>query len=417
MRRASNPKDVLAGALLAIGALLSVQGAAAQSCPPGVAGGPVGFRTGPLDAVRAAAADGALPTDVRLAYDRVLEEAEAALKRGPYAVTDKPKAGPSGDKRDYLSLAPYWWPDPTKPDGLPYVQRDGETNPARNGDGFDRTRLNRMTDDVLSLALAAYLTGDERFAEHAERQIRVWFVDEKTRMNPNLAYAQSIPGRTDGRAIGIIDSRLFQEVVDAAALMARTNALDAEVEAGLRQWIGAYAAWLIQSENGQEERGKENNHGTFYDSQLAHFLVYAGRCDLALRVIEDSKARTVSQIKPNGIMPHEAKRTRSLHYHAFNAEAFLRLSQMAQALGTDLYDYEVGASGSVRDTVHKIAAYNGRLRSWPYPRLDDRGGETVALALRRSLLIDPSDETVRGALRRADETDEDDPLRLYTFGL
>ena len=55
--------------------------------------------------------------------------ANAALKAGPYSVTDKLQMPSSGDKHDYLSQAPYYWPDPSKPDGLPYVHRDGEHNP------------------------------------------------------------------------------------------------------------------------------------------------------------------------------------------------------------------------------------------------------------------------------------------------
>lgn len=41
-----------------------------------------------------------------------------------YTVVNKAVLPPSGDKHDYMSMAPYWWPDETKPDGLPIqVQR------------------------------------------------------------------------------------------------------------------------------------------------------------------------------------------------------------------------------------------------------------------------------------------------------
>lgn len=29
------------------------------------------------------------------------------------------------------SVGPYWWPDPSKPDGLPYIRKDGHKNPER----------------------------------------------------------------------------------------------------------------------------------------------------------------------------------------------------------------------------------------------------------------------------------------------
>jgi hypothetical protein len=54
---------------------------------------------------------------------------------------DKTKTPPSGDKHGYLSEALYWWPDPSKQDGMPYIRRDGETIPTRSGADFGRTSL------------------------------------------------------------------------------------------------------------------------------------------------------------------------------------------------------------------------------------------------------------------------------------
>ena len=39
------------------------------------------------------------------------------------------KLSQSGDIHDYMSLSIYSWPDPEKKDGLPYIIKDGETNP------------------------------------------------------------------------------------------------------------------------------------------------------------------------------------------------------------------------------------------------------------------------------------------------
>ena len=56
-------------------------------------------------------------------------EADQALAEPPRSVMDKPFLPPSGNKHDYISQGPYWWPDPEKADGLPYIRRDGEVNP------------------------------------------------------------------------------------------------------------------------------------------------------------------------------------------------------------------------------------------------------------------------------------------------
>ena len=55
--------------------------------------------------------------------------AEKYIKMSPLSVTAKKKLPPSKDPRDYMTLSPYWWPDSTKTDGLPYIRKDGERNP------------------------------------------------------------------------------------------------------------------------------------------------------------------------------------------------------------------------------------------------------------------------------------------------
>src|SRR5213075_454482 len=63
------------------------------------------------------------------ALDQLKQDAADAMKQGPWSVMDKDRTTPSGDKHDYMSQAPYFWPNPDTADHLPYIRKDGERNP------------------------------------------------------------------------------------------------------------------------------------------------------------------------------------------------------------------------------------------------------------------------------------------------
>src|SRR5262245_55190387 len=52
------------------------------------------------------------------AVEAVRERADRALGVKPLTIVHKPKAPPSGDRHDYVSMAPYFWPNPATKDGL-----------------------------------------------------------------------------------------------------------------------------------------------------------------------------------------------------------------------------------------------------------------------------------------------------------
>ena len=133
----------------------------------------------------------------------ILEQAGKWLDREPVTVTDFVAERSAGGIHDFYSEGDYWWPDPENPDG-PYIRRDGESNP----DNFSEHRK-AMIDfsmAVGSLASAYLLTGRQEYADAVGKHVRAWFIDEQTRMNPSLLYAQAIKGRVTGRGIGIIDT-------------------------------------------------------------------------------------------------------------------------------------------------------------------------------------------------------------------
>ena len=273
-------------------------------------------------------------TALQPALAALLRRAEVALTVAPRSVTHKTTLPPSGDKHDYMSMGPYWWPNPDTPTGLPYVQRDGQRNPQVLGNAMDSQRLQNMLNDARDLSLAHYFTGELRFAQKAAEVIRTWFITPATRMNPSLRFGQGVPGVADGRGIGIIDTRDLWWVIDAVALIAPSGVgLSSVEQQQLQTWWADYAHWLHTSPLGRDEANEKNNHGLFFDVQLAALWLATGQTAQARELVFDAQARRfAAQFDPQGRMPLELARTRPYHYHTFTLQAATRLASYAQVL-------------------------------------------------------------------------------------
>lgn len=300
----------------------------------------------------------------------LVARADAALARGPYAVTQKRVLPPSGKLQDYLSIAPYWWPDPAKKNGIPYIRKDGEINPDRDSPKYDLARLEAMRSDVETLGFAYYFTDDARYAAHAAKLVRVWFIDSKTRMNPNLSYAQAVPGREEGRAEGIIDTRRLQGVIEAIGLIGPAQVLSADEQASLERWYSEYSDWLMTSRLGKEEGAAANNHALWYDSQLAQFALFARRPDVTKRIASAFVARRITpQFADNGSLPKELARTRSLHYSVFALAAAYDVADLGQCVGVVIWNRTDAKGRGLRKATDFLAPYAGQIARWPYPEL------------------------------------------------
>ncbi len=272
------------------------------------------------------------------AYRQLLNDADRHLTSEMLFVTSKTLTPPSGDKHDYMSFGVYWWPNPDTPDGLPYIRKDGQHNPAINEAG-DGSKIEFMIDAVRTLALAYFFSGNERYAEHAAKQLRVWFFDDKTRMNPNLNFGQAIPGRVDGRAEGIIDTKDFVMMLDGALLLNGSGSWTTDDEKKLGEWFARYLDWLMTQPLGIEESKKKNNHGTWYDTQAAAMALYSGQKEKAERIIRDhTLARLPQQITDDGGQPHELSRTNSFGYSTGNLCGFYVTATYAERASIDLWN-------------------------------------------------------------------------------
>lgn len=300
-----------------------------------------------------------------------IAEADGAMMQGPFSVMDKQQIPPSGDKHDYMSQAPYFWPDPRSANGLPYVRRDGERNPEIRKIS-DHDELGKMCSAVRSLALGYYLSGNETYARRAALLLQTWFLAPSTRMKPNLDFGQGIPGINTGRSIGIIETAGLTSVVDALGLLDGSKAWSAEDRKGMEEWFTAYAAWLRSSPHGRQESAAKNNHGTYYDVQLADFELFLGHPEDAQKILKKAmQARIASQVMPDGSQPLELDRTRAFSYSTMNLRGLMQLATLGDRVGLDLWRFTTQDGRGIRGAFDYLLPYATGERKWDRQQITD----------------------------------------------
>ena len=269
----------------------------------------------------------------------VLKNADKFLSVNPESVMDKALSPTSKSKHDYMSMAPYWWPDTTKQDGLPYIRKDGVRNPIIKKI-TDHEFLGNLENRCKFLSLAYYFTSEEKYADKAQQLLNVWFLNPATKMNPNLDYAQAIPGRNDGRGNGIIESRVLVNIADWVCLLNGAKSFTNSDRDGIKAWYKDYLNWMLTSKNGVEESKSKNNHGTHYDAQIASFSIFIGDFELAKNIVTAAKKRIHIQIDSNGKQPLELERTNAYSYSTMNLDGWFNLAMVGNKVGVDLWNYQ-----------------------------------------------------------------------------
>jgi hypothetical protein len=322
--------------------------------------------------------------DLAPALAQLERDAIQALTAGPFSVMNKKSPPPSGDKHDYMSQAPYYWPNPATSNGLPYVRRDGERNPDAYGNS-DRLAVGELADKVETLALACYFKRDEAYAARAALLLRAWFLDPATRMNPNFQFAQAILGVNTGRGTGLIESRAFVRVVDAVGLLAESKAWTGTDQRGLQTWFAKFLQWMLESEHGRDEAAAKNNHGTYYDVQVASFALFLGKPELAASILQAARQKRIAiQIEPDGRQPLELVRTKSWGYSVGNLSGLMSLATLGERVGVDLWHYETPDGRSIGKALDYLAPFALGERQWPHQQLGGVSKEALFPLLRQA---------------------------------
>ncbi|KHN54196.1 alginate lyase family protein [Pectobacterium fontis] len=316
----------------------------------------------------------------RMAYDQLISQADRALKIDNPCVTEKKSTPPSGSKHDYLSLSAYWWPDPDKADGLPWIRRDGQVNPASKDEETDGVRLATFTAQTQALTLAWYFSGKQAYADKAISMIRTWFIDPATRMNPNLDFAQGVPGIASGRGAGVLDGRYFStRIVDSLIMLRQAPGWTTQDEQQMQKWMSDYLHWLQTSKLGKKEATAQNNHGSWYTVQVAGIAWYLGKIDVVKSMAQLQRQKLDHQLQPDGAQPEELARTRSFHYSYFNLQAITDMAMLASRVGENIWQYQTPQGSSVIKALDFMAPYLDENKAWPRKTIDRQSSRLIPL--------------------------------------
>ncbi|WP_282055850.1 alginate lyase family protein [Maribacter luteus] len=317
-------------------------------------------------------------------YNEVLEEGNKALEYEVDPVTNKTQIPPSNDLHDYLSYAPYRWPDPSKKDGLPWIARDGIINPVSRGDDTDFNRKNAFFDAIEKLAWAFYFSEEKKYAKKAIELMKIWYLNPETRVNPNINFGQGVPGIANGRKAGVHEWCDQSNVITALQIFEYQGVLPFEVKNGMVLWFEEYLDWLTTNPMAIEAGLTRQNHANHYNYQVVGLMMYLGKKDKAKAVIEDAKeSRIKDQIMPDGSQPREMGRTKSVHYASLNLWSMVELTLMGRKLGVDLWAYESKDGRSLKKAFTFLKPFTIGAQKWSKKQITDGGSEE---AIRKYML-------------------------------
>lgn len=301
---------------------------------------------------------------VSVIRESTLEEAKWAMEQLPVTVTSSYSPRSAGGLHDFYSEGDYWWPNPEDPDG-PYIQRDGMSNP----DNFvaHREAMIRFSRIVGVLAAAYRITGDTAYVSKAFDHLEAWFVEENTRMNPSLEYAQAIKGKVTGRGIGIIDTIHLMEVAQGLSIMENAPNADSKKVKKIKKWFEQYLVWLITHQYGKDESIRKNNHGTCYFMQVASFAKITQNTELLDTCRKQFKEVLLPQQMANdGSFPLELERTKPYGYSLFNLDAMVTLVQVLSEDENPLWKFKTDDGQGIHIGIDYLFPYVKDKSVWPY---------------------------------------------------
>jgi hypothetical protein len=269
---------------------------------------------------------------------------------------------------NFTSFAPYYHSDPNSTTGFPYIRKDGIRNTLAR-ETSDNAYLGKFYRIVIPCSLLYSLTKNEDYALKAISAIKTFFIDEETRMNPDLTYSGIVIGNSmnDLRIRGaIIDTNNLSILPDLIELLKPSVHWTTEIENSMILWFDSLSNWFKTSPRGVLQSGYSHNIKTSYVKQLCSYLCACGKETEARTYLEHNlRALLSAQIDSDGKQVLEMDRVKNRHYSNFNLTLLVNLATIANSLGINVWNYEDSeGKGSIKKAMNYLAYYYLHTSEW-----------------------------------------------------
>jgi hypothetical protein len=299
-----------------------------------------------INAIKAKVNTGVAPW--KSAYSRMISAANSALSQTPKSVTTN-GAGCNGNINLYSSDGGY--------------STDGVYNPqAERGDYKNGMQIGNA---LVDLGLGYAFTKDKKYADKAITLFKVWCLDAATRMIPS---GKNHGPHTCGMTSGDVEIFFtFAQFFYAADLIWNYPGWNVTDKEGLKAWV---RSMVVLRKGLMYYKGEPmvNNWEDWRLLYLATGSVVIEDTELLTYAFNRWKETKDPAIAPDGHLPIETGRTRSMTYSLFSLDAMCQTAEIARHHGVNLYDYTVNGKNLklVFDFHAQYLKYGSNLGFWPY---------------------------------------------------
>ena len=303
-----------------------------------------------------------------------------------YSVTYNGSSLKGVSSNNYISYRAYMWPNPYTKSGLPYVLIDGKRNP-QNDRNSDRPILNDLSRDIFQLGLAYFYTNEEKYVKRAIVLLDCFFIDSKTRMEPNFNFSQIIPDQPETGG-ATIEAAIFIDILEGIQFMRSSPNFSPRVDEDLKKWFRDFITWAEENPKGRINKGYQNNRGTYYTLLRCDIAVFLNDIELAKKIFEkEAFKRVIDQISSEGEMKYELRRATPLGYLKYNLQAFDELDEIGKKIGFDLYNYQGPKGQGLKKAFEWLDRYKTGESIWTY-------SPEVGITNHRRIIMKDEDEMV-----------------------